>query len=114
MPPPLTPTQEMLIVTLLAQKQLQTNIAKAAGCSIKSVNRIAKNLKHFGTPKAPALLKRGRPPTVTEAMRQVFDFLYLFTTLPSRYRKLTCTGIKGIYPRKSLGIPGRNGAIHIR
>jgi hypothetical protein len=104
MPPPLTNTQVMIIETLLLGKHSQAYVAKMAGCNIRTVKRIAQNLKYFETPRAPAFSKRGWPPLVTEAMRQVYCFFMIFVL--KIHEVNTAVGTQGVRCRKSLGIPG--------
>ena len=78
MPPALSDTQLDIVKTMLTRKFDQGKIADSAGCSIRQVKKIKKNICTFGTAKAPKLKVQGRPRVVTrEAVEVLSLFLYL-------------------------------------
>ena len=55
MPPALSDTQLDIVKTMLTGKFDQGKIADAAGCSIRQVKKIKKNIRTFATTKGPKL-----------------------------------------------------------
>ena len=78
MPPPLTQTQNDIIKTMLQAKTPHKDIAKAANCHISQVKRIARNMKKFGSVKAPKLKKQGRPRSITQEAIEVYRYSSFF------------------------------------
>jgi DNA invertase Pin-like site-specific DNA recombinase len=74
---PLTQTQQDIIATMLEDSNTpQAMIADAAKCSIESVKRVKKNIKNWGTIRAPKLGLQGRPRIMTQSDIDVcFDLL---------------------------------------
>ena len=78
MPPALSDMQLDIVKTMLTGKFDQGKIADAAGCSIRQVKKIKKNIRTFGTTKAPKLKAQGRPRVVTQEAVEVLSlFLHL-------------------------------------
>ena len=78
MPPALSDMQLDIVKTMLTGKFDQGKIADAAGCSIRQVKKIKKNIHTFGTAKAPKLKAQGRPRVVTQEAVEVLSlFLHL-------------------------------------
>ena len=75
MPPALSDTQFNIVKTMLTRTFDQGKIADAAGCSIRQVKRIKKNIRTFGTAKTPKLKVQGRLQVVT---REAVEVLSLF------------------------------------
>ena len=75
MPPALSDMQLDIVKTMLTGKFDQGKIADAAGCSIRQVKKIKKNIRTFGTTKASKLKAQGRPRVVT---REAVEVLSLF------------------------------------
>jgi hypothetical protein len=75
----LTQTQQDTVVALLGTKMEQTEIAAIANCSIRSVKRIKKNIRHWGTPTPLIFQKQGRPHEITEEAIEVRCFHLPYT-----------------------------------
>ena len=78
MPPALSDMQLDIVKTMLTGKFDQGKIADTAGCSIRQVKKIKKNIHTFGMTKAPKLKAQGCPRVVTQATVEVLSlFLHL-------------------------------------
>ena len=64
---PLDPMIQACIVRLLFCDWTPQAVAKDQYVSVRTVQRIEANLMRYGTPLAPPLLARGRPPSITVA-----------------------------------------------
>jgi len=67
MPRPLTTTQRDMAITMLKVQKPQIEIADAASCSLRQVQRIKENMAKWGTPTAPKLRPQGRPRALVQA-----------------------------------------------
>ena len=76
MPPALSDTQFNIVKTMLTGTFDQGKIADAAGCSIRQVKRIKKNIRTFGTAKTPKLKAQRRPRLVTREAAEVFSLFF--------------------------------------
>ena len=74
MAPRLAASQHQLISDMILSGTLkQADIAKVAGCTKRSVQALASNLRHFGTTRAPsngARRRRRITPPMLEALRE--------------------------------------------
>ena len=77
MPPALSDTRLDIVKTMLTGKFDQGKIADAAGCSIRQVKKSKKNIRTFGTAKAPKLKAQGRPRVVTQEAVKVLSLFFV-------------------------------------
>jgi hypothetical protein len=73
MPPALSDMQLDIVKTMLTGKFDQGKIADAAGCSIRQVKKIKKNIRIFSMAKAPKFKAQGRPRVVTQEAVEVLS-----------------------------------------
>ena len=78
MPPPLTQTQNDIIKTMLQAKTPHKDIIKAANCHISQVKRMARNMKKFGSVKAPKLKKQDRSRSITQEAIEIYRYSSFF------------------------------------
>ena len=76
MPPALSDTQLDIVKIMLTGRFDQGKIADAAGCSIRQVKTIKKNIRTFGTAKAPKLKAQGRLRVVTQEAVKVLSLFF--------------------------------------
>jgi len=71
MPKSLTETQKITAEAFLKDRTPHIKISQEAKCSIGQVKKMSMNLNKYDSVVAPKFGKRGRPPIVTGAMRDV-------------------------------------------
>ena len=78
MAPTLTSTQKDIVSAMLAAKTRPEEIAVDVQCSVRTVQRIKRNLKNFNQVTAPILSVQGRPRLIhQEAIEVCRSFLFL-------------------------------------